>query len=622
MTEWRSRLRGSPELLPLTLDPATDRLGFVAMTPVDYEKASFLDGRLDRPIALERPVRELVGELDGLPVATDFIFHVGHVGSTLMSRLLGSHPAVFGVREPQPLRTLAQAELDGAPWDAAALDARLTVLLQLCSRTWGAPKRSLVKATSVVGEIAGRMMIAAPDSRAVLMTTAPETYLATILGGPNSRVELRAQAPARLARLHRRLGGARWDAARMSDGELAAMSWAAEMAALHAVADQVGGRALWLDFDRFLAEPRQGISQVLEHLHGAADRQEVEQIARSPYFARYSKAPEYGYGPEVRQKILEDAAREHDAEMRRGLAWLNETPALRRPTRPEAAPYADMHTRAEAGDPEALAFTAVLAALGAGEPQDWRMAVSRLARAVDRGSTFARSQLCVLADRALDVEADGATLAGAVDLQAWMTPPVRRRLSDDPRIAAVDGFLPARCCDWLIERARGRLRRAQVFDAVTGRPRVDAERSNTAFTFEMGDLDVVTVAVRARIAAAISVPTGALEPIQVLHYDPGESFAAHFDFLDTAVEGYAVDVTRRGQRIATFLVYLNDGYTAGETDFPMLRLSHKGRTGDALIFSNVDAAGQPHRRTLHAGLAPQAGEKWLLSQWVRDRGSL
>ena len=39
------------------------------------------------------------------------------------------------------------------------------------------------------------------------------------------------------------------------------------------------------------------------------------------------------------------------------------------------------------------------------------------------------------------------------------------------------------------------------------------------------------------------------------------------------------------------------------------------------MFFNVDAAGQPDRRTLHAGLPPSAGEKWLLSQWFRDRGA-
>ena len=46
--------------------------------------------------------------------------------------------------------------------------------------------------------------------------------------------------------------------------------------------------------------------------------------------------------------------------------------------------------------------------------------------------------------------------------------------------------------------------------------------------------------------------------------------------------------------------------------------AHRGGRGDALVFFNLDEAGQPDPRTLHAGLAPTRGEKWLLSQWIRD----
>jgi hypothetical protein len=105
----------------------------------------------------------------------------------------------------------------------------------------------------------------------------------------------------------------------------------------------------------------------------------------------------------------------------------------------------------------------------------------------------------------------------------------------------------------------------------------------------------------------------------VLHYEAGEQFAPHRDFLDPAVPGQAADFARRGQRIVTFLVYLNSDFEGGDTDFPILALAYKGGAGDALYFGNVDSAGVPDLRTLHAGLPPTSGEKWLFSQWVRDR---
>jgi len=39
-------------------------------------------------------------------------------------------------------------------------------------------------------------------------------------------------------------------------------------------------------------------------------------------------------------------------------------------------------------------------------------------------------------------------------------------------------------------------------------------------------------------------------------------------------------------------------------------------SGDILF--HLGGAGQPDRRTVHAGLALTKVEKWLLSQWIRD----
>jgi hypothetical protein len=71
--------------------------------------------------------------------------------------------------------------------------------------------------------------------------------------------------------------------------------------------------------------------------------------------------------------------------------------------------------------------------------------------------------------------------------------------------------------------------------------------------------------------------------------------------------------------VATFLIYLNDAFDGGETEFPKLGLKHRGRAGSALYFANLGADGAGDPRTLHAGRAPVRGEKWLFSQWVRNR---
>jgi prolyl 4-hydroxylase len=124
---------------------------------------------------------------------------------------------------------------------------------------------------------------------------------------------------------------------------------------------------------------------------------------------------------------------------------------------------------------------------------------------------------------------------------------------------------------------------------------------------------------RQRIAATAGLAFGSLESPQILHYAVGQEFKPHVDFLDPNVPGYARDIEKRGQRAATFLIYLNDDYEGGETEFPLLGIRHKARKGEGLLFWNLDETHRPDSRMLHAGLPPARGEKWVLSQWLRDR---
>jgi hypothetical protein len=124
---------------------------------------------------------------------------------------------------------------------------------------------------------------------------------------------------------------------------------------------------------------------------------------------------------------------------------------------------------------------------------------------------------------------------------------------------------------------------------------------------------------RARIAAAVGTTPPFLEEANILHYSVGQEFRRHFDFLDPAEGDMAREIAAKGQRAGTFLVYLNDDFDGAETEFPAIPWRFKGGRGDAIYFRNVDVSGAPDRSTLHAGLAPTRGEKWLLSQWIRDR---
>jgi hypothetical protein len=278
---------------------------------------------------------------------------------------------------------------------------------------------------------------------------------------------------------------------------------------------------------------------------------------------------------------------------------------------------------------EAAALVSVLSAAGAGTPQSWDNGLDYLRRSAQLGWAPARRELLMMAgDRALAEQAgDGSGLSvedwkrlrASVDLNAWLRSPSARVLSPSPGIGAIEGFVPPAMCDALIDISRDKLTRALVYDPETGGSLVDANRSNSTIDFTILDASFLLILMRAKIALTSGFDVLSLEPPSVLHYAVGQQFTPHYDYLDPGQAGYVADMDWKGQRVATFLVYLNDDFEGGETDFPVVGVRFKGRKGEALFFSNVGPAGAPDRRTLHAGLPPTKGEKWLFSQWIRDR---
>lgn len=262
----------------------------------------------------------------------------------------------------------------------------------------------------------------------------------------------------------------------------------------------------------------------------------------------------------------------------------------------------------DAGSAFAAERLAVLEAMGAGRPQSWSRALAFLNLAAERGSESAGAQLKLLGR-------GGA----AIDMAALLAPPAKRSLADTPRVRAIEGFATAEECDWIVALAREKLQPARVWDPATGENRSDPARTNYAMDLGLAETDLVVEVIRARIAAVGNLPVPVFETPQVMRYSVGQAFHPHYDYLDPNEPADRAQLQRLGQRIATFLLYLNDDFDGGETAFPEIGLSHRGRKGDGLLFANVDDRRAPEPRALHAGLPPTRGEKWILSQWVRDR---
>lgn len=312
----------SPNLYPLTFDIAGDAVRIVALDEARYRSASFLDERLLAQVGpgdwMARD--DLHRAAAAFDQECDFIFHIAHVGSTLLSRLLDVSERIFSVREPAILRTLAHAESNAGHW--ASIEPTAELFLRLWSRVYRPEQRALLKATSFTAEIAPLLMRLNPSASAILMLVSPSVHLATIFGGEASREELKINAPRRLARLLRRLGEPAWRLEDLSEGEIAAMSWACEVMALAHIARAFPDRILWFDFEAFLKTPSVGLTACLRRLHAAASEADVRAMLASPDFNRYSKAPEHAYSAGLRDQVLAQARARNRVEIDRGLDWL------------------------------------------------------------------------------------------------------------------------------------------------------------------------------------------------------------------------------------------------------------------------------------------------------------
>jgi prolyl 4-hydroxylase len=281
----------------------------------------------------------------------------------------------------------------------------------------------------------------------------------------------------------------------------------------------------------------------------------------------------------------------------------------------------------ERGSGWAAARAAALFALGVRAAPDLRVARNWLVKAALKGWLPARRQLLALCDdRELAGRMQHANapawqqLADAMDVDAWQRSPPAVIQSDDPRVATFPGLISAEICDVFVSLAEGRLQRALVYDPASRRNIVDVHRSNTLAGFGLDAIEFVHVLLQLRMSAATRMPLTHFEAPTELHYAIGEQIANHFDFVDPrSTSDYAGEIARNGQRLYTFIVYLNEGYGGGETTFAKLGIAHKGSKGEGICFINALPDMAPDMRMVHAGEPVTSGEKWIVTQFIRSR---
>lgn len=248
------------------------------------------------------------------------------------------------------------------------------------------------------------------------------------------------------------------------------------------------------------------------------------------------------------------------------------------------------------GHIDAAFFEMALAATGSGGPPDWQAALALL-RQISSQSETARSQLTLIDRMNLQVDGYPTTL------------PQGEMIGRDPDVVLYRDLVTPGECAVLASSVQDIIEPSTVVDPRSGKLIANPIRSSAGAVVGPTRENLVIGAINRRIAAISSSDVTQGEPLSILCYEKGQEYRTHFD----TIAGEA------NQRIATAIIYMNEGYQGGETLFVANGLRVNGRTGDVILFRNVDENGRPDPMTAHAGLPVQRGVKWVATRWIRAR---
>ena len=188
---------------------------------------------------------------------------------------------------------------------------------------------------------------------------------------------------------------------------------------------------------------------------------------------------------------------------------------------------------------------------------------------------------------------------------------------DSDKIYEYPNFLSDIECDKIIELSKKGLKRSNV---ITDESKEIVSNVRTSSnTFLNNKMDPVLNDINNKIQSLTGIKSKKYEDLQIVNYKPEQLYEAHWDACDPFHDKRCINDTKRGGlRFATFIIYLNDDFEEGETEFPLVNKKVKPEKGKAVLFFNLnDDLLKRKENSKHAGLPPKNGEKWMCNKWIR-----
>jgi prolyl 4-hydroxylase len=145
------------------------------------------------------------------------------------------------------------------------------------------------------------------------------------------------------------------------------------------------------------------------------------------------------------------------------------------------------------------------------------------------------------------------------------------------------------------------------------------EGVRTSYSCNLNAYDPLIVDIDGRIAALLGIEKAHGEPLQGQRYQQGQQFREHADFFYIDEPYWAEYEPHGGQRTWTAMIYLNEPEAGGATRFKLLDFEVEPKLGRILVWNNMAFDGSPNPWTMHEGTAVEAGTKYIVTKWYRER---
>jgi len=310
-----------PAWFPDRYDAGEDAVHLIRLDRDAHRQASFLtDGCFPDDAPRLVVGRREVAMAAPAPAPLHFVFHSAFCCSTLLTRLLDVPGVAFALREPMLLQDVVVLRRAGAPAERVA--AVLADGLALLARPFTTGEAVVVKPANIVNTLAGAVLDAVPQARALLLHAPLRTFLTSI-----AKQGLWGRTGARqlmVALCQDGVSPFGFDGAALmgqTDLQVAALGWLMQQGLFAQLAQRFGaGRVATLDSETLLARPAAALTALARLFALPIDADGAQAIADGTALRRHSKSGE-AFDPATRASDYERAAATHADEIDKVATW-------------------------------------------------------------------------------------------------------------------------------------------------------------------------------------------------------------------------------------------------------------------------------------------------------------